>query len=169
MALRTVNDCDGYAIDTVTGSTTIGAVISGAGNVIVLVLFAFAFDLSSLATFLGLLSAGLAIGFHDVFLSIGGYLVIVRRFHVRIGDRVQIAGVSGEVANLGLFQLELSEIDVPNEKRTGRVVFISNSYVFGSRATPLLGSSMLRRRHIPESAQVCCRNMTSGSRIIALE
>src|SRR4029077_15829855 len=73
--------------------------------IIVLVLFAFAFDLSSLATFLGLLSAGLAIGFHDVFLSIGGYLVIVRRFHVRIGDRLQIAGVSGEVANLGLFQL----------------------------------------------------------------
>ena len=105
--------------------------------IIVLVLFAFAFDLSSLATFLGLLSAGLAIGFHDVFLSIGGYLVMVRRFHVRIGDRVQIAGVTGEVANLGLFQLELSEIDTGTGKRTGRVVFFSNSYVFVSPATPL--------------------------------
>ena len=105
--------------------------------IIVLVLFAFAFDLSSLATFLGLLSAGLAIGFHDVFLSIGGYLVIVRRFHVRIGDRVQIAGVTGEVANIGLFQLELSEIDAGTGKRTGRVVFFSNSYFFVSPATPL--------------------------------
>jgi hypothetical protein len=105
--------------------------------IIVLVLFAFAFDLSSLATFLGLLSAGLAIGFHDVFLSIGGYMVIVRRFHVRVGDRVQISGVTGEVTNIGLFQFELSEIDVANEKRTGRVVFFSNSYVFVSPATPL--------------------------------
>jgi hypothetical protein len=115
--------------------------------VIVLVLFAFAFDLSSLATFLGLLSAGLAIGFHDVFLSIGGYLVIVRRFHVRIGDRVQIAGVSGEVTNLGLFQLELSEIDSGTGKRTGRVVFFSNSYVFVSPATPLF-----RQLNVPAGA-----------------
>jgi hypothetical protein len=104
--------------------------------IIVLVLFAFAFDLSSLATFLGLLSAGLAIGLHDVFLAIGGYLVIVRRFHVRIGDRVQIAGVTGEVANIGLFLVELSEIDAGTEKRTGRVVFFSTSYVFGAPATP---------------------------------
>jgi len=115
--------------------------------IIVLVLFAFAFDLSSLATFLGLLSAGLAIGFHDVFLSIGGYLVIVRRFHVRIGDRVQIAGVSGEVINLGLFQLELSEIDAGTEKRTGRVVFFSNSYVFVSPATPLFRQLNAPRVH----------------------
>jgi small-conductance mechanosensitive channel len=105
--------------------------------IIILVLFAFAFDLSSMATFLGLLSAGLAIGFHDVFLSIGGYLLIVQRFHVRIGDRVQIAGVTGEVVNLGLFQLELSEIDSGTGKQTGRVVFFTNSYVFVSPATPL--------------------------------
>jgi small-conductance mechanosensitive channel len=105
--------------------------------IIILVLFAFAFDLSSMATFLGLLSAGLAIGFHDVFLSIGGYLLIVQRFRVRIGDRIQIAGVTGEVANLGLFQLELSEIDSGTGKRTGRTVFFSNSYVFVSPATPL--------------------------------
>lgn len=115
--------------------------------IIVLVLFAFAFDLSSLATFLGLLSAGLAIGFHDVFLAIGGYLVIVRRFHVRIGDRLQIAGVSGEVANIGLFQLELSEIDAGTAKRTGRVVFFSNSYVFVSPATPLF-----RQLNVPTGA-----------------
>jgi hypothetical protein len=89
------------------------------------------------ATFLGLLSAGLAIGFHDVFLSIGGYLLIVQRFHVRIGDRVQIADVTGEVVNLGLFQIELSEIDSGTGKRTGRVVFFTSSYVFISPATPL--------------------------------
>jgi AcrR family transcriptional regulator len=37
------------------------------------VLYAFAFDLSSVATFLGLLSAGLAVGLHDVLLAIGGH------------------------------------------------------------------------------------------------
>jgi len=105
--------------------------------VIVLVLFAFAFDLSSLATFLGLSSAGLAIGLHNVFLSIGGYLLIVRKFHIRVGARVQIGDVTGEVVTLGLFQLELHEIDAATGTRTGRAVFFSNSYVFVSPATPL--------------------------------
>ncbi len=82
-----------------------------------------------------------------MFLSIGGYLVIVRRFQVRIGDRVQIAGVTGEVANLGLFELELSEIDSGTGKRTGRVVFLSNSYVFVSPATPLF-----RQLNVPTGA-----------------
>jgi hypothetical protein len=115
--------------------------------IIVLVLFAFAFDLSSLATFLGLLSAGLAIGLHDVLLSIGGYLLIVRRFHVRVGDRVQISGVTGEVTSLGVFQFELNEIDAATEKRTGRVVFFTNSYVFVSPATPLFRQLNAPRVH----------------------
>jgi hypothetical protein len=102
-----------------------------------LVLYAFAFDLSSLATFLGLLFAGLAVGLHDVFVAIGGYLVIVKKFHIRIGDRVQISNVTGVVTNVWLMQLELSEIDTATGQRTGRVAFFSNSYVFVSPATPL--------------------------------
>lgn len=105
--------------------------------IVALVLFSFALDLSSLATFLGLLSAGVAVSFHDVFLAIGGYLLMVQKFHLRVGDRVQISGVAGEVSNLGLMQFELSEIDPATEQRTGRVVYFSNSYVFVSPATPL--------------------------------
>ena len=102
-----------------------------------LVLFSFALDLSSLATFLGLLTAGLAVSLHDVFLAIGGYLLMVRKFHLRLGERVQISGVAGEVSDLGLMQFELSEIDPATEQRTGRVVYFSNSFVFVSPATPL--------------------------------
>jgi hypothetical protein len=105
---------------------------------LVLALYAFAFDLSSLATFLGLLTAGLAVGLHDVLLAIGGYLLIVRKFHVRIGDRVQMSDVTGEVTNLELLQIELSEIDTASGQRTGRVAFFSNSYVFVSPGTPLV-------------------------------
>jgi small-conductance mechanosensitive channel len=74
--------------------------------IIVIVVFAFAFDMTSLATFLGLLSAGLAVGLHDVLLALGGYVLIVRRFHVRVGDRVQRSGVTGEVTNIGLMEFE---------------------------------------------------------------
>lgn len=110
----------------------------------IVILFAFAFDLNSLATFLGLLSAGLAVGLHDVLLAVGGYVVIVRRFHIRLGDRVQISGVTGEVTRLGLIQFELSEIDATHGQQTGRIVFFSNSFVFVSPATPFfrqLGAS----------------------------
>jgi len=105
--------------------------------IILVVMFAFALDLSSLATFLGLLSAGLAVGLHDVLLAVGGYLLLVRRFRVRVGDRVEIAGVNGEVTELGLMQFEVSEVDAKTGERTGRNVFFSNSYVFVSPATPL--------------------------------
>jgi hypothetical protein len=107
-----------------------------------LVFYAFAFDLSSLATFLGLLSAGLAVGLHDVFLAIGGYLLIVRKLRIRMGDQVQISGVTGEVTNLGFLQFELAEIDPATGQRTGRVASFSTSYVFVSPATPLFRSSV---------------------------
>jgi Mechanosensitive ion channel len=102
----------------------------------VLILFTFAFDLSSLATFLGLVSAGLAVGLHDILLAIGGYLLMTGKFHVRPGDKVEISGVKGEVKNLGLFEFEVTEIE-ESGRRTGRVVSFSNSYVFVSPATAL--------------------------------
>jgi small-conductance mechanosensitive channel len=105
--------------------------------IVILVLFAFAFDVSSLATFVGLLFAGLAVGLHDVLLAIGGYLLIVGKFHVRVGNRVQVATVTGEVTNLGLMEFQLTEIDSGTGERTGRVVFFSTSYVFRSPSTPL--------------------------------
>jgi len=104
--------------------------------VIAIVLFAFAFDPSSLATFFGLLSAGLAVGLRDVLLAIGGRMLLVRRFHIRLGERIEIAGVKGEVTKLGLMAFALNETDASG-RATGREVFFANSHVFVSPATPL--------------------------------
>jgi len=123
-------------------------------TVIGFVLSAFAFDASSLATFLGLLAAGLAVGLHDVFLAIGGHLLIVRKFHVRVGDRVQISGVIGDVRNLGLMEFELGEIDPATGQRTGRVASFSNSYVFASPATPLFRQLSTQSRASTDGALI---------------
>lgn len=104
--------------------------------VIAVVLFAFAFDPRSLATFLGLLSAGLAVGFHDVLLAIGGRILLARRFHLRLGQQIEIAGVKGELTKLGLMEFALKETNADGGA-TGREVFFANSYVFVSPATPL--------------------------------
>src|SRR5581483_10504486 len=101
-----------------------------------IVLVAFAFDPSSLVTFLGLLSAGLAVGLRDVLLAIGGRILLVRKFHIRVGERIEIAGVKGEVTELGLIEFALNETDASG-RATGREVHFANSYVFLSPATPL--------------------------------
>jgi hypothetical protein len=104
---------------------------------VLIVLFAFEFNLTSLATFLGLVSAGLAVALQNVILSVAGYFVLIGKVRMRIGDRVQISGVSGEVVDIGLMQFQLQELDKASERPTGRIVSFSNSFVFVSPATGL--------------------------------
>jgi small-conductance mechanosensitive channel len=94
------------------------------------VAFAFASQLGSVATFAGLLTAGVAVALQNVILSIAGYFFLIGRFGIRVGDRVQIAGVTGEVVDIGLVRLHLMELSGGAETPTGRVVAFSNSMVF---------------------------------------
>lgn len=97
--------------------------------VVLVVAFAFASQLGSVATFAGLITAGVAVALQNVILSVAGYFFLIGKFGIRVGDRVQIAGVNGEVVDVGLVRLQLMELsgaDIP----TGRVVAFSNSIVF---------------------------------------
>ncbi len=99
--------------------------------------FAFASDFTSLATFFGLLAAGVAVALQSVLLSAVGYFVLVGRRGIRIGDRVQISGVTGDVTDIGWLQFQLKEIDTRTQQPTGNVVTFSNSFVLASPATGL--------------------------------
>ncbi|HVY63384.1 MAG TPA: mechanosensitive ion channel family protein, partial [Gammaproteobacteria bacterium] len=90
---------------------------------------AFATEVSSLATFAGLLTAGLAVAMQSVLVSIVGYFFLVGKYGLRVGDRVQIGGVTGDVIELGLVRLHMMELD-PRNGPTGRVVAFANSVVF---------------------------------------
>ncbi len=98
---------------------------------------AFASDFTSLATFFGLLAAGVAVALQSVILSAVGYFVLVGRRGIRIGDRVQISGVTGDVTDIGWLQFQLKEIDTRTQQPTGNVVTFSNSFVLASPATGL--------------------------------
>jgi small-conductance mechanosensitive channel len=63
--------------------------------------------------------------------------LLIGKVRMRIGDRVQISGVSGEVVDIGLLQFQLQELDTSSEQPTGRIVSFSNSFVFVSPATGL--------------------------------
>jgi small-conductance mechanosensitive channel len=94
----------------------------------IVIAFAFASQLGQVATFAGLITAGVAVALQNVILSIAGYFLLIGRYGIRVGDRVQISGVSGEVVDVGLIRMHVMELGPGGA--TGRVVAFSNSIVF---------------------------------------
>jgi hypothetical protein len=110
-------------------------------TIVLAAIFSFTSDVTSLATFLGLLTAGVAVALHTVIVAALGYFVLIGRRGIRIGDRVQISGVTGNVTDIGWLQFRLTELDNETLQPTGRVVTFSNSFVFASPATGLYKSN----------------------------
>jgi len=99
--------------------------------VIAIIGFAFASELGSVVTFAGLITAGLAVAMQSVLVSIVGYFFLIGKYGIRVGDRVQIGEVTGEVIELGLVRLHLMELGSHGQSGpTGRVVAFANSIVF---------------------------------------
>ena len=99
--------------------------------IILIVALGFASRLDSAVTYAGLLTAGIAVALQNVIVAVVGYFFLIGRYGIRVGDRVQISGVTGEVVDIGLVRIQVMELggsaaDTP----TGRVVAISNSVVF---------------------------------------
>lgn len=97
--------------------------------------------MGSLSTFLGLLSAGLAIALRDFLVNLFAWIFIVTRRPFEVGDRVSIAGVSGDVIDLRLFEFTMLEVDSLNggEQSTGRLIHMPNARVI---AEPLINATM---------------------------
>jgi len=83
---------------------------------------------TSLGTFLGLLSAGIAIALKDLLSSIAAWLFIIARKPFVIGDRIEIGGVAGDVIDFRVFQFTIMEIGnwVDADQSTGRIIHIPN-------------------------------------------
>lgn len=91
----------------------------------------FATELGSLATFAGLITAGLAVAMQSVLVSVVGYFFLIGKYGIRVGDRVQIGNVTGEVIELGLVRVHLMELGGRGlQTPTGRVVAFANSVIF---------------------------------------
>jgi small-conductance mechanosensitive channel len=97
-----------------------------------IIAFTLATELGSVATFAGLLTAGVAVALQNVILSVAGYFFLIGKYGIRVGDRVQIAGVTGEVVDIGIVRFHLLELGSggTDAQPSGRVVAFSNSIVF---------------------------------------
>lgn len=88
--------------------------------------------IQSVATFLGLLSAGLAIALKDMISNLAGWVFIVWRKPFEVGNRIQIGDKAGDVIDLRPFQFTMLEIGnwVQADQSTGRMIHIPNGLVF---------------------------------------
>lgn len=86
----------------------------------------------SLATFLGIVSAGIAISLRDPLANLAGWAFLVWSGPFEVGDRIEIAKHKGDVIDIHLFQFTLNEIGawVDADQSTGRIVHIPNQLVF---------------------------------------
>jgi len=88
--------------------------------------------IQSIATYLGLLSAGVAIALKDPLTNIVGWFFILSRTPFAVGDRVQLGVHSGDVIDINFFKFTLMEIGHwgEGEQSSGRIIHIPNGKVF---------------------------------------
>ena len=87
---------------------------------------------SELPTYLGLVSAGIAIALSDLLKNMAGWLYIVVRRPLWLGDRIEVDGTRGDVVDVRLFRFTLMEIGewVHADQSTGRLVHVPNGVLF---------------------------------------
>lgn len=85
----------------------------------------------TLVTYLGLVSAGIAIALQDPIMSIAGWVFIVWRRPFSVGDRIEIDGFMGDVIDIRVFAFSLLEVGnrIDAEQSTGRIIHIPNGLV----------------------------------------
>src|SRR3954464_13845885 len=85
---------------------------------------------TQLSTIIGLATAGLTVVLKDFIVAFFGWFTLMGKNGIRVGDWVEINGVSGEVIEIGLLKTVLLELGNWTESGhpTGRKVAFSNSF-----------------------------------------
>lgn len=84
------------------------------------------------ATYLGLVSAGVAIALKDPITDIVAWLFILWRKPFEVGDRIEIGTYAGDVVDQRIFFFSMMEIGnwVDADQSTGRILHIPNGKIF---------------------------------------
>lgn len=100
--------------------------------IVVIIVAGVVTEFGSLATFAGLITAGIAVALQTLILSGVAHFFFIGRYGVRVGDRVTISGITGDVIDVGVFRLYLMELggDGRGLNPTGRIAVFSNSVLF---------------------------------------
>lgn len=105
---------------------------SGYVAALVFVLVLFSSRLSSLTVAFGVAGAGIAFALQEVIASVAGWVAVSFGSFYRVGDRVQLGGIKGDVIDIGILRTTIMQIGewVNSDQYNGRIVRVANSFVF---------------------------------------
>lgn len=85
-----------------------------------------------LTTYMGFISAGIAIALREIFTNIAAWFIIVFQKPFEVGDRITVNGQTGDIIDIRLFQIVVVEVSSRDfgEQSTGRIVHIPNNFIF---------------------------------------
>lgn len=91
-------------------------------------------DLKAIVTILGIVGAAVIIALQDLCSGFAGWFVITASRKIRIGDRVEIDGIRGEVIDIQILRTTLVELHnwLGVDEPTGRTLILPNSFIFKS-------------------------------------
>ncbi len=100
--------------------------------IILLAAIIFSDQLGGITVALGVAGAGIAFALQEVIISVAGWFAISFAHFYKIGDRIQLGGIKGDVIDISILRTTLMEIGnwVDGDLYNGRVVRIANSFVF---------------------------------------
>lgn len=96
------------------------------------VLFVYSDKLGNIGIALGLAGAGIAFALQEVITSIAGWISIVTTNSIRIGQRVKIGEITGDIIDIGVLKTTIMEVGgwVMGDLYNGRITELSNSFIF---------------------------------------
>lgn len=92
-------------------------------------------SLAFLPTMLGFAGAGIVISLKEYWLNIIGWMLILGSNGFKVGDRIDIDGVKGDVVNIGFLKFSLVEVsnDLKSEQSTNRLIHFPNYYIVNNK------------------------------------
>ncbi|NUP10593.1 MAG: mechanosensitive ion channel [Polyangiaceae bacterium] len=87
---------------------------------------------TGVGTWLGLVSAGIAVSLQDPLENLAGWIYIATSRPFKVGDRIQIGEHAGDVVDIHPFSFTLLEIGnwVNADQSTGRLIHVPNGWLF---------------------------------------
>ncbi len=114
-----------YRLSKVVSTLSVGAVV-------ILLAVVFSDQLGGVTVALGVAGAGITFALQEVVVSFAGWIALTLRNFYKVGDRVMLGGIKGDVIDIGALRTTLFELGewVDGDLYTGRVVRVANSFVF---------------------------------------
>ncbi|MDD2368844.1 MAG: mechanosensitive ion channel family protein [Sulfuricurvum sp.] len=99
---------------------------------VVIAIATFKKDMSGFAVMIGVIAGGIAFALQEVIISIAGWLAITFSSFYRVGDRIKIGSIYGDVIDIGILRTTLMECGawVNSDLYNGRIVRVTNSFIF---------------------------------------